>query len=429
MENENDNENAQTLPNKNLSIKNQTELRIKLSKLANNYFKPRCDHFINNMRSLNFRILESSGRQKIIDKEVKESKNFRFGRNKDYFVHYTDLFPYKVEFSPFIKCLKDQFSKDEINIIKKNKDYYVQNQIIKNNLSIFNHESLYQILNTEEKEEEEKHIQQKKNVFHDLNYFNERRKKKIMLGHNNSNISNNSDIYNNLNNSNKSDKMINSNLPFYKTSLNNNNEGSLKSIQKNKLGENLDYSSPYIIKQNKLESIEREIKKGIIERRKEDEKMELSKGNREKIFLELEKEYEMQRQMNNKNYTKFNEMNLFKNKYKSMKKVKGGTFFPKINSGRNISKASNPPSPRFNYNVIGSSDNIKTLKTMIIRGKDKDKENKNQISLYKKGNLTSKIDEYNDKKGENEKVLIKKIDRRIKSIYDSFKYHNNYNYN
>jgi len=429
MENENDNENAQSLPNKNLSIKNQTELRIKLSKLANNYFKPRCDHFINNMRSLNFRILESSGRQKIIDKEVKESKNFRFGRNKDYFVHYTDLSPYKVEFSPFIKCLKDQFSKDEINIIKKNKDYYVQNQIIKNNISIFNHESLYQILNTEEKEEEEKHIQQKKNVFHDLNYFNERRKKKIMLGHNNSNISNNSDICNNLNNSNKSDKMINSNLPFYKTSLNNNNEGSLKSIQKNKLGENLDYSSPYIIKQNKLDSIEREIKKGIIERRKEDEKMELSKGNREKIFLELEKEYEMQRQMNNKNYTKFNEMNLFKNKYKSMKKVKGGTFFPKINSGRNISKASNPPSPRFNYNVIGSSDNIKTLKTMIIRGKDKDKENKNQISLYKKGNLTSKIDEYNDKKGENEKVLIKKIDRRIKSIYDSFKYHNNYNYN
>ena len=221
--------------------------------------------------------------------------------------------------------------------------------------------------------------------------------------------------------------MINSNLPFYKTSLNNNNEESLKSIHKNKLGENLDYSSPYLIKQNKLDSIEREIKKGIMERRKEDEKLYLSRENREKIFLELEKEYEIQRQINNKNYTKFNEMNLFKNKYKNMKKVKGGTFFPKINDNRNISKVSNSQSPRFNYNMVGSSDNIKTMRSIIIRGKDKDKETKNQMSLYKKGNLTNKIDEYNDKKGENEKVLIKKIDRRIKSIYDSFKYHNNYN--
>ena len=423
MENENDNENVQSMPNKNLSIKNQTELRIKLSKLANNYFKPRCDHFINNMNSLNFRILESSGRQKNIDQEVKESKNFRFGKNKDYFIHYTDLSPYKIEFSPFIKCLKDQFSKDEINIIKKNKDYYIQNQIIKNNISIFNHESLYQILNSEEKEEMEKHEQEKKNFFRNLNYFNEKRKKAILSLYD-SNIKNNSDIYNNLNYSNKS---INSYLPFYKTSLNNNNGESSKSIQKIKLGEILDYSSPYLIKKYKLESIEREIKKGIIERKKEDEKLNLNKENREKIFLELEKEYELKRQMNNKNYTKFNEMNLFKNKYKNIKKLKGGTFFPKINDSKIISKVSNPPSPRLNYNIIGSSDNIKTLKTIILRGKDKDKEDKNQISLYKKGNLTNKINDYNDKKVENEKILIKKIDRRIKSIYDSFKYQNKYN--
>jgi hypothetical protein len=376
------------------------------------------------MRSLNFKILESSGRQKMIDKEVKESKNFRFGKNQDYFIHYTDLSPYKVEFSPFIKCLKDQFSKDEINIIKKNKDYYVQNKIIKDNLSIFNHESLYQILNAEEKEEMEKHQQEKKNIFHDLNYFNEKRKK-TMLIHNIRN--NNFDICNNLNNSYKSAKVMNSYLPFYKTSLNNNNEESLKKIPKIKLEDNLDYSSPYLIKKNKLESIEREIKKGIIERRKEDEKMDLNKENREKIFLELEKEYELKRQMNNKNYTKFNEINLFKNKYKNIKKLKGGTFFPKINDSKIISKVSNPPSPRLNYNIIGSSDNIKTLKTINLKGKDKDKEAKNQISLYKKGNLTNKINDYDDKKVENEKILIKKIDRRIKSIYDSFKYQNKYN--
>lgn len=426
MDNEND---VQPMSNKNLFLTNQTQLRIKLSKLANNYFKPRCEHFIHNMNSLNFRILESSGRKKYIDKEVKESKNFRFGKNKDYFIHYTDLSPYKIEFNPFIKCLKDQFTKDEINIIKQNKDYYIQNQTIKDNLSIFNHESLYQILNTEEKEEEEKHQQEKKKIFHNLNYFNEKRKK-IILGKNNSNISDNSDIYNNLNKSNKSDKIINSNLPLYKTSLNNNNEESLKSIQKIKLKENLDYSSPYLIKKSKLDSIERDIKMGIIERRKEDEKMDLNKGNREKIFIELEKEYEIKRQMNNINYTQFNEMNLFKKKYKNMNKLKGGTFFPKINDNKTISKISYSQSPMINNNnIISSSDNIKALKTIIIREKDKENETKNQISLYKKGSISNKINDYNDKNGENgenEKVLIKKIDRRIKSIYDSFKYHSNY---
>ena len=147
---------------KSIIDKNKKELKIKLTKLSKNYIKPRCEHFINSMRTLNFRILESSGGQKSVDKEIRESRNFRFGKNKDYFIHYTDLSPYKIEFSPFIKCLKDQFSKDEINIIKKNKDYYIQNQIIKNNLSIFNHESLYQILNSEEKEEMEKHEQEKK---------------------------------------------------------------------------------------------------------------------------------------------------------------------------------------------------------------------------------------------------------------------------
>ena len=79
-------------------LKNRKELRIKLTKLSNNYFKPRCNHFIDNMRNLNFRILESSGGKKSIEKEVKESRNFRFGKSKDYFIHLTDLSPFKIEF-------------------------------------------------------------------------------------------------------------------------------------------------------------------------------------------------------------------------------------------------------------------------------------------------------------------------------------------
>ena len=210
-----ENKSLNSISNKDLKVKNQKQLRIKLTKLANSHFNPRCDHFINNMRSLNFRILESSGGKKSIDKEVRESRNFRFGKVNDYFIHFTDLSPYQIELKPFIKDLKNQFTKEEINIIRKNKDYYIQNDIIKDNASIFNDQKLYQILNTEEKEEKEE-LEMKENnnrVFHNLNYFNKKRKG-VLLGLNNSINSGN----NSLNKSNKSDR--NNGSALYKTSVN-----------------------------------------------------------------------------------------------------------------------------------------------------------------------------------------------------------------
>jgi hypothetical protein len=148
--------NAFSFPGKKTNMKNKKDLRIKLTKITNNYFKPRCEHFLNNIRSLNFRILESSGGKKSIDKEARQSRNFRFGKTKDYFVHFMDLSPYKIEMAPFVSYLKKTFSKEEINIIKKNKDYYIQNEFLKDNVALFNDNCLYEVLNIEEKEEQEK---------------------------------------------------------------------------------------------------------------------------------------------------------------------------------------------------------------------------------------------------------------------------------
>jgi len=103
MENENIKSHS-VKPKKNDTIdKNKKELKIKLTKLSKNYIKPRCEHFINNMRTLNFIILDSSGGQKSLDKEVKESRNFLLGKNKDYFIYLTDLTPFQIEINPFIK--------------------------------------------------------------------------------------------------------------------------------------------------------------------------------------------------------------------------------------------------------------------------------------------------------------------------------------
>ena len=131
-------------------LKNKKELRLRLIKLTNNYFKPRCEHFINSIRSFNLKIMEYSGGRKTIEKEIKENNNFRFGKKRDYFVHLTDLSPYIINVVPFLKNLKNNFTQDELDIIKKDKEYYLTNELLKENISAFNVPPLYKIINKEE---------------------------------------------------------------------------------------------------------------------------------------------------------------------------------------------------------------------------------------------------------------------------------------
>ena len=397
---ENENKNYQ-IPNSNTI--NKKELKVKLTKLSKNYINPRCEHFVNNLRSLNFRILESSGGKKSIEKEVKLSRNFHFGKSKDYFAHFTDLAPFQIEFSPFIKNLKKQFTKDEINIIKKNKDYYIQNETIKNNISLFNDKYLYQVLNFEEKEENKK---KEKKIFHNQNYFNQRRKSIIIDFYNNINAHINANRNNNLN---KSEKTINNIIPFYQTSLKDPNIKNSKSVEKeNKLTYNLEnLSHEYVIK-NKLDVIEKEIRKGVREMQKEDEKFSLINEKREKILYDMTKQtqYEKKKLFDEKNNFKHNvsdDLNSIKNRN-----------LPKININNTISN-----SQIFHMN-ISNSNNTSNLNTNYLLNKENDKEYRSQIALYKKMEL-------NRRKGlkkleEKENLLIKNLNKRIKSIYDNIKF-------
>ena len=390
--------NSFSFPGKKANMKNKKDLRIKLTKIANNYFKPRCEHFLNNIRSLNFRILESSGGKKSIDKEAKFSRNFRFGKTKDYFVHFMDLSPYKIEMSPFVSNLKKAFTKEEINVIKKNKDYYIQNEFLKDNVALFNDNSLYQVLNIEEKEEQEKKTVK---VFHNLNYYDNRRKS-VIFNPNNSNISAN----NSLNKSNKSDKKEKNNQQFYQTSLNNNKNKRIE--EKNKITYNLDNLSHFQVKKNKLDIIEREIRKRVKKMKKEDEKLSLINERKKNLINEMvsESENEIKKIVGDKNYYSvgnydmINEMNIFKKRKKNLKNISESSFpIISVKNSRNF-----------------LSTNIKIPKKNISEIKDPNY--KRQISLYKR----DKLKEIKKKNEENEQLILRDIHRKIKSIYDSFKY-------
>ena len=402
----------QSSPSRKAKLKNRKDLRIKLTKLSNRYFKPRCEHFINNMRSLNFRILESSGGKKSIDKEVKESRNFRFGKTKDYFIHLTDLSPYKVQLSPFINTLKNEFSKEEINIIKKDKDYYIQNQFIKDNVTLFNEQSLYQVLNNEEKEEEIARNNMK--VYRDLNYFNKRRKS-VIYGINNISIN-----FNNTLNKSESKNINDKKLLFRSSKLNN---------KTNNLNENNDVSD-YILKRNRLDIIEKDIRKAVKKRRKEDKKINLINEKTKNIVYDMSKESksEIKRILDDENVKKYynydyyitNQLISFNKKHHNLDELQNQTelSFPLLNNIQNLSKTVSPIKHK-NRNNFLSTINY-TLKNNNNYKDDRDKNLKRQIFLYKKGNMKELI----KKKEENEQVILRDINRRIKSIYDSFKNNN-----
>ena len=156
-------------------LKNKKQLKLRIMKLTNNYFKPQCEHYMNDIRSFNLKIMEFSGGEKSIEKQIKESQNFRFGKKKDYFIHLTDLSPYKMKVGPFLKNFKKAFTKDEIEIIKKDKEYYLSNDLLKENITMFNIPPLYQIINKEEEDEKKAG-----KVFHNLNYFNKKRRDSVL---------------------------------------------------------------------------------------------------------------------------------------------------------------------------------------------------------------------------------------------------------
>ena len=61
-------------------LKNKKQLKLRIMKLTNNYFKPQCDHYINNIRSFNLKIMEFSGGKKSIEnrKTNKRKSEFSF---------------------------------------------------------------------------------------------------------------------------------------------------------------------------------------------------------------------------------------------------------------------------------------------------------------------------------------------------------------
>ena len=106
------------------------------------------------------------------------------------------------------------------------------------------------------------------------------------------------------------------------------------------------------------------------------------------------------------------EINSFYNKQKSQTK---NLSFPKINYNQTFSKSKDSNI----FNNLTKADKGDKLKTFNLDDKTKKKECKSQIYLYNKRN----INEIRELK-KIEKVFIKNMNGKIKSIYENIKYNN-----
>ena len=153
-------------------------LRIKISKLVNNYALPKCSVALTKLNAFNLKIVENTQSIPYVDKKVAESRNFSFGKEKDPMIHYLNTEPFTPNYEEIGKHFVNELTPEEVESVKKNKDFYIKDKLLKENITVFNYEPLLERLNKEEREE----LEQKENPSRN----NKNKKITLLLPNNNS---------------------------------------------------------------------------------------------------------------------------------------------------------------------------------------------------------------------------------------------------
>lgn len=167
----------------------QQPLRIKLKQLINNCGLPKCPVAFSNIHSFNVKLIESTQSMPYVNKKVKESRNFSFSKDQSSYAHYLSTEPFEENYNEIQKKFLNELTPEEIITIKKNKDFYIQDKNIKENLKILKYDTLLERLNKEEQNSSYDNMQNdtrlnkklflnlKKNKNHTFSPINQERKK------------------------------------------------------------------------------------------------------------------------------------------------------------------------------------------------------------------------------------------------------------
>ena len=127
-------------------------LNIKINTIIRNNVKPKCDEFLYKIDSFNSNLIDHTKSMSYINQKIKESRNFYFGlENKNEFKYYYPTNLFHTNFNDLTNAFLENLTIEEIKRIRKDKNYYIKNENLRKNLTIFNNMTLLEKLNNEEK--------------------------------------------------------------------------------------------------------------------------------------------------------------------------------------------------------------------------------------------------------------------------------------
>ena len=127
-------------------------LNIKINTIIRNNVKPKCDEFLYKIESFNSNLIEHTKSMPYINNKIKESRNFYFGlENKSEFKYYYPTNYFYTNINDLTNAFIENLTIEEIKRIRKDKNYYIKNENLRKNLTIFNNMTLLEKLNNEEK--------------------------------------------------------------------------------------------------------------------------------------------------------------------------------------------------------------------------------------------------------------------------------------
>ena len=125
-------------------------LRIKISKIISKFNLPKCSLALAKLSSFNLKIIENTQSLPYVHQKVTASRNFSFGESKPTMKHYMNVEPFIPQYAEIESMLKKELTDDEILLVQKNKDYYLKDKTLRDNLHLFNYNTLIETLNKED---------------------------------------------------------------------------------------------------------------------------------------------------------------------------------------------------------------------------------------------------------------------------------------
>ena len=126
-------------------------LKIKICQILKKCGYPKCENFLEKLSVFNYKIVNKKKSIPYIKQKIKESNHFYNGKPNNERKYYMDINPFTINYEIIQEEFLKNLTKEEFRKIQQDKEFYLKERDLINKLTIFEHDSLYQILSKEEK--------------------------------------------------------------------------------------------------------------------------------------------------------------------------------------------------------------------------------------------------------------------------------------